>query len=264
MWDMSWVAEFLPLVGAGCVVGFLIGLTGVGGGALMTPLLISTFGVSPQIAVGTDLLYASITKCTAGWRHHMLGHVDWPIVLRLAAGSVPASLLILAIMAFTPVDTTALGEAIRGALVFVLPASALAILVYPRFVKGPMTDEDMAVPLRPIPTVIFGIVLGVLVTLTSVGAGAIGVAVLSTLYPLLRARRVVGTDIAHAVPLTLVGGIGHLGLGHVDLALMVALLVGSIPGMLLGTRLVGLAPEWLIRPVLAIVLCYAAYSIFNH
>ncbi|ODA67084.1 Sulfite exporter TauE/SafE [Methyloligella halotolerans] len=261
---MSWVVDFLPLVGAGCVVGFLIGLTGVGGGALMTPLLISTFGVSPQIAVGTDLLYASITKCTAGWRHHTLGHVDWPIMLRLAAGSVPAALIVLGLMAFTPLNTEALAEAIRGALVFVLPASALAILVYPRFIKGPLSGEDYDVPVRPLPTIIFGVVLGALVTLTSVGAGAIGVAVLSTLYPLLRARRVVGTDIAHAVPLTLVGGLGHLGLGHVDLTLMVALLVGSIPGMLIGTRLVGLAPEWLLRPVLAIALCYAAYSLFTH
>ncbi|MEG6508592.1 sulfite exporter TauE/SafE family protein [Methyloligella sp. 2.7D] len=260
---MSWVADFLPLVGAGCVVGFLIGLTGVGGGALMTPLLISTFGVSPQIAVGTDLLYASLTKFTAGWRHHVVGHVDWPIVFRLAAGSVPAALIVLGIMAFAPFDTEALAGSIRNGLVFVLPVSALAILLYPKFQKATAGPETDVTP-RTIPTVVFGAVLGVLVTLTSVGAGAIGVAVLATLYPALKARRVVGTDITHAIPLTLVGGLGHLGLGHVDLMLIAALLVGSIPGMLLGTRLCGLAPEWLLRPILAATLCYAAYSIYNH
>lgn len=264
MLDWNWVAGFLPLVGAGCVVGFLIGLTGVGGGALMTPLLISTFGIPPQIAVGTDLLYASITKCTAAFRHHTVGHVDWPIVFRLAAGSVPAALIVLGIVAFTPLDTSQVSAGIRHALVFVLPLSALAILLYPT-ISGKTPDNGEAdVPPRTVPTVIFGVVLGVLVTLTSVGAGAIGVAVLSALYPALRARRVVGTDIAHAVPLTLVGGLGHLGLGDVNLTLMVALLCGSIPGMLLGTRLVGIAPEWLIRPVLALTLCYAAYTLVMH
>jgi uncharacterized membrane protein YfcA len=264
MWDMSWVAGFLPLVGAGCVVGFLIGLTGVGGGALMTPLLISTFGISPQIAVGTDLLYACVTKVTAAWRHHEAGHVDWPIVLRLAAGSVPSAMIVLAIIAYTPLDAAGLGEGIRSALVFVLPASALAILLYPAFSKNGHATPEADVEPRTLPTVAFGVVLGILVTLTSVGAGAIGVAVLSTLYPMLKARRVVGTDIAHAIPLTLTGGLGHLFLGQVDFKLMAALLVGSIPGMLLGVRLVGLAPEWLLRPVLAATLCYAAYTMFMH
>jgi uncharacterized protein len=264
MWDLNWVAGFLPLVGAGCVVGFLIGLTGVGGGALMTPLLISTFGVSPQVAVGTDLLYACITKCTAALRHHFSGHVDWPIVLRLAIGSVPAALVVLGIIAFTPVNTEALSSGIRNGLVFVLPLSALAILLYPTFSRNAAAAPEVDVAPRTVPTVVYGLILGVLVTLTSVGAGAIGVAVLSTLYPALRARRVVGTDIAHAVPLTLVGGLGHLGLGHVDLTLMAALLVGSIPGMLIGTRLCGLAPEWLLRPALALTLCYAAYTLYHH
>jgi len=119
------------------------------------------------------------------------------------------------------------------------------------------------VPPRTVPTVLFGVVLGLLVTLTSVGAGAIGVTVLAALYPLLPAKRLVGTDIAHAVPLTLLGGLGHLGLGNVDTGLLLALLCGSIPGILVGARLAGLAPDWLLRPLLAVTLCYAAWALFN-
>jgi len=261
--DLSWAASFLPLMGAGFGVGFLVGLTGVGGGALMTPLLISTFGVSPQVAVGTDLLYASITKMAGGWRHHMSDHVEWPIVLRLAAGSIPAAILLLAAIAFIPLNTTALAHWIRSGLVVALPLSGLAIVLYPYLAKAPERSVDGKIPPRTLPTVMFGVALGLLVTLTSVGAGAIGVSVLAALYPLLPAKRIVGSDIAHAVPLTLVGGLGHLGLGHVDGSLLLALLSGSIPGILIGSRLAGLAPEWLLRPILGIMLCYAAYVLFN-
>ena len=263
MVDLGWVAALLPLMAAGFGVGFLIGMTGVGGGALMTPLLISIFGVSPQVAVGTDLLYAAVTKTVGGWRHHVADHVEWPVVLRLAAGSIPASILLLAAMAFLPINTVALAHWIRYGLAFALPISALAIVLYPVLIQTPERTADGKMPLRTLPTVSFGVVLGLLVTLTSVGAGAIGVVVLATLFPLLPAKRIVGTDIAHAVPLTLVGGFGHLGLGPVEFGLLLALLCGSIPGILLGTRLAGVAPEWLLRPILAITLCYAAYSLFN-
>ena len=125
MGDLSWAAHLLPLMAAGFAVGMLVGLTGVGGGALMTPLLISSFGVPPQVAVGTDLLYASITKTAGGWRHHVSDHIDWPIVLRLAAGSLPAAALLLAVMAFLPVDTVKLAHWIRMGLVVALPISGL-------------------------------------------------------------------------------------------------------------------------------------------
>ena len=263
MVDLGWVAALLPLMAAGFGVGFLVGMTGVGGGALMTPLLISTFGVSPQVAVGTDLLYAAVTKTVGGWRHHVADHVEWPVVLRLAAGSIPASLALLAAMAFLPLNTVALAHWIRYGLAFALPVSALAIILYPLLISTPERDADGNLPPRTLATVSFGVVLGLLVTLTSVGAGAIGVVVLATLFPLLPAKRIVGTDIAHAVPLTLVGGLGHLGLGHVEFGLLFALLCGSIPGILLGTRLAGVAPEWLLRPILAVTLCYAAYSLFS-
>lgn len=264
MLDLHWAAQLLPLVAAGFGVGLLVGLTGVGGGALMTPLLISSFGVAPPVAVGTDLLYASITKTAGSWRHHIADHVDWPVVWRLAAGSLPAAAVLLAVIASLPENSThALAHWIRMGLVVALPISGLAIVLYP-FVtrKSPVNDKG-DVPPRTLPTVLFGILLGLLVTLTSVGAGAIGVTVLAALYPLLPAKRLVGTDIAHAVPLTLIAGLGHLSLGNVDVGLLLALLVGSIPGILIGARLAGVAPEWLLRPILGVTLCYAAWALFN-
>ena len=142
MIDLGGAASFLPLTGAGFGVGFLVGLTGVGGGALMTPLLISSFGVSPQIAVGTDLLYASITDTVGGWRHHVARHVEWPIVLRLAVGSIPAAIGLLAVMAYLPVDTVALARWIRSGLVVALPISGLAIVLYPWFTRTSRREED--------------------------------------------------------------------------------------------------------------------------
>ncbi|GFO80843.1 MAG: UPF0721 transmembrane protein [Methyloceanibacter sp.] len=264
MIDLSGVMALLPLAGAGFGVGFLVGLTGVGGGALMTPLLISSFGVPPSVAVGTDLLYASVTKTVGGWRHHVEENVDWPIVLRLAMGSLPASLILLAIVAYVPLDTAALAGWIRYGLAFALPVSAAAIVLYPIMMKGHANGDGVPAPRgRTAVTVLFGAALGFLVTLTSVGAGAIGVVVLALLYPILPAKRIVGSDIAHAVPLTLVAGAGHLGLGHVDFGILAALLCGSIPGILLGTRLAGVAPDWLLRPLLAVTLCYAAYALLS-
>ncbi|MCJ7788388.1 MAG: sulfite exporter TauE/SafE family protein [Methyloceanibacter sp.] len=263
MVDVSWVAALLPLAIAGFVVGALVGLTGVGGGALMTPLLISSFGVPPQVAVGTDLLYAAVTKSFGGWRHHIADHIVWPVVLRLAAGSLPAALVLLAILTFVPMNTAAAANWIRFGLVFALPLSALAIVLYPWLIPTKEHETDGKLKDRTFVTVLFGVMLGLLVTLTSVGAGAIGVAVLAALYPLLPAKRIVGSDIAHAVPLTFVGGFGYLGLGHVDIGLLLALLLGSIPGIILGARLAGIVPEWILRPILAVTLCYAAYALFN-
>ena len=263
MIDLSWAAALLPLAGAGFGVGFLVGLTGVGGGALMTPLLISTFSVPPAVAVGTDLLYAAATKTVGGWRHHVAENVDWPIVIRLALGSIPAAIVVLAVMAFVPMNTDAVAQWIRYGLAFALPVSALAIVLYPLMMRGRQGPVEGKPPERVAATVLFGAGLGLLVTLTSVGAGAIGVVVLATLFPWLPAKRIVGTDIAHAVPLTLVAGVGHLGLGHVDFLILLALLCGSIPGILFGSRLAGVAPDWLLRPLLALTLCYAAYALFS-
>lgn len=252
--------SLLQMVAGGFGVGFLVGLTGVGAGALMTPLLISGFGVSPSVAVGTDLLFASITKASAALRHHRLGNVDWPILKWLALGSLPAAAITLAWLFAVATDTAHLANVIRGLLAIVLVASAIVVPLCPVLLSPAARGDDHEIvePRRQV-TAIFGAILGCLVTLTSVGAGAIGVAVLSMLYPRLWARRIVGTDIVHAIPLAFLSGAGHLGLGNVDWTILATLLAGSIPGIAIGTRLTGLLPDWLLRTVLSLVLLYAAY-----
>lgn len=247
----------------GFVVGFLVGMTGVGAGALTTPMLISGFGVAPAVAVGTDLLFASITKLSAAWRHHRLGNVHWKILLTLAAGSLLATLATLAWLHYFAPDTSELAFMVRRFLAIALVGSAFSILVIPLLLRsnGALLNKDVKV--RPVWTVAFGVLLGVVVTLTSVGAGAIGVAVLSLLYPAMRPRLLVGTDIAHAVPLAFLAGIGHLSMGNVKVDLLVALLVGSVPGILLGSRLIGYVPDWLLRIFLAVVLLVAAYMLLD-
>lgn len=251
---LAWMAA------GGGLVGFLIGLTGVGAGALLTPMLISGFGVNPTIAVGTDLLFAAITKASAAARHHKLGNVNWPILRWLAAGSLASSVATLAWLFAAAPDTHSLAEVIRGLLAVLLILSAIIIPLCPWVLRDARKHADAEnVPVRHLATLAFGLLLGTLVTLTSVGAGAIGVAVLSALYPGLLARRVVGTDVVHAIPLTLVSGLGHLGLGHVDWLVLAALLSGSIPGIAIGCRLTGVLPDWLLRLFLSAVLLYAAY-----
>ncbi len=242
---------------AGFLVGLLVGLTGVGGGSLMTPLLILLFGVAPASAVGTDLLQASVTK-TAGTAILGMGHsVAWPVVGRLAAGSLPAAALTLLFLAphlhtprATHVITTLLGCAV------VLTAVALLFKKTLLRVSGGAA-ERLSRRRAAALTVGAGVLLGMLVTLTSVGAGALGVVMLTFLYPRLPTARIVGTDMAHAVPLTLLAGIGHWWLGDVDWNLLGSLLVGSIPGVVVGSLLVTRVPEHVLRPVLAIVLLIA-------
>jgi len=252
------------IVGGGFLIGFLIGITGVGAGSLTTPMLIG-FGFPPAIAVGTDLLFASITKASAALRHHRLGNVNWPILGWLAIGSLPGASLVVAWLYFSQADTHLLAAAIRKVLAVALVFSAVAIALLPLLRKVHPSEDDAAedMPPRKIGTLVFGLVLGAMVALTSVGAGAIGVAVLTGLYPMLLARRVVGTDIVHAVPLTLVSGLGHAGLGNLDVTLLAALLAGSVPGILIGSRLTGRIPDWLLRVVLSITLLYAAYLLMN-
>lgn len=253
----------IVLIGGGFIVGFLIGVTGVGAGSLTTPLLITGVGVSPAVAVGTDLLFAAITKASAAWRHHKLGNVDWGILRWLAAGSLPGAAIVLGFLYWTEPDTHVLAGYIRQLLAIALVVSAIAIVLHVIFKDRTPHSAD-PVTVRRTPTFGYGLILGALVALTSVGAGAIGVAVLAGLYPLLLARRVVGTDIVHAVPLTLVAGIGHAGLGNIDVNVLIGLLVGSVPGIALGSRVTGLLPDWLLRVLLAVVLSYAAYLLFQH
>ena len=245
----------------GFAVGFLVGLTGVGAGALTTPMLISGFGVAPAFAVGTDLLFASITKMAAAWRHHKYGNIHWRVLGMLASGSLVATLATLAWLHFLAPDTESLAVVIRRGLAIALVFSACAIPLIPLLMRIQDSPIDGVADVRPLWTILFGLFLGVVVTLTSVGAGAIGVAVLSLLYPSMRPRRIVGTDIVHAVPLALLAGLGHLSMGHVKVDLLFALLLGSVPGIILGSRLIGYVPDWLLRVILACVLLLAAYML---
>ncbi len=264
MFDTPFLDVWPIIVTGGFFVGFLVGMTGVGAGSLMTPFLITQVGVPPTLAVGTDLLFAGLTKASAAARHHNFGNVNWPIVRWLAAGSVPGAIAMLALLSFLNPDMAAIARIIKASLAGALVLSALAILLYPVIAKErmQMLSETADTPPRPLPTVLLGLGLGSVVTLTSVGAGAIGVVVLTALYPMLVTRRLVGTDIVHAIPLTLVSGAGHAGMGNVDLVLLGMLLVGSIPGIALGSRLTGKLPDRILRIALAGVLMFAAYQLY--
>jgi uncharacterized membrane protein YfcA len=241
---------------SGFAVGAIVGLTGVGGGSLMTPLLVLLFGVHPATAVGTDLLYAALTKAGGTVAHGRKGHIDWRITGRLAAGSIPAAALTILVLSWLPDGRESIGAVVAHGLGFALLLTAVAILFGRQLREYANRREDS--PLRqcciaPI-TVAVGALLGVLVTISSVGAGALGVAVLFFLYPKLPSVRIVGSDVAHAVPLTLVAGIGHWWLGSVDWALLGSLLLGSLPGIWLGTQLSARMPEHILRRLLAAML----------
>jgi hypothetical protein len=240
---------------SGFVVGALVGMTGVGGGSLMTPLLVLVFGVHASTAVGTDLLYAAATKSVGTVVHGFGRTVDWRIVLRLATGSVPATALTLlalshggkALDASHGVITTVLGVALLMTAVAIL--FRRMILAYFASRVGQMSPRRTALF-----TIVLGAVLGVLVSLSSVGAGAIGVTVLLVLYPSLPAGKLVGSDIAHAVPLTLIAGLGHWMMGTVNWGMLGSLLTGSIPGIIIGSLLSSRAPDRVLRPILASTL----------
>ncbi|MDC7710535.1 sulfite exporter TauE/SafE family protein [Vogesella indigofera] len=240
---------------AGLAVGFIVGLTGVGGGSLMTPILL-WFGINPATAVGTDLLYACITKMGGVWVHHKHKHIDWRITKLLAIGSVPASLLTVIVLHYLQLDTQAANSLIKVMLGFALILTALAILFKPWILR----QIARFMPARPegyIPTkatVFTGVVLGVIVTLSSIGAGALGTLAIFALYPLLPTARLVGTEIAHAVPLTLVAGLGHASMGNMDYGLLVQLLIGSLPGIWLGSHLTRRVAERWLRPALALMM----------
>ncbi len=255
----------IGLVVSGAVIGFLVGMTGVGAGSLTTPLLISVFGVPAPVAVGTDLLFAAVTKSTAAWRYQKHKSIDWAILLHLAAGSLPGALVTLAWLHWAHPDTTMLAQLIRKGLGVLLIVSAFANIAYPWLIRThdkSATDAPSSSRHRRATTGL-GFVLGVMVVLTSVGAGAIGVVALMLLYPQLTARRLIGTDVVHAIPLTLVAGLGHLALGSIDLRVLGLLLLGSIPGIAAGVRVTGMAPDWIVRNGLAVVLLMAAFVLMT-
>lgn len=248
---------------SGFGVGLIVGLTGVGGGSLMTPLLMGVFRLSPAVAIGTDLWFAALTKSGGAWAHARHGHVDWHIAGWLLAGSLPAALSTIALMHMTgltkgwaPALTVALGIALMLTAVVVVYRSAWLAL-------GLRLERWIPASHKPAWTLASGVVLGVLVTLSSIGAGALGATLILLLYPRLPATRLVGTDIAHAVPLTLVAGIGHATLGHVRWELLAALLVGSLPGIWLGAQLTRRLPELLVRGLLGASLLTAGVKVIS-
>ncbi|EJN33046.1 putative permease [Pseudomonas sp. GM84] len=249
---------------AGLVVGFIVGMTGVGGGSLMTPILL-WFGINPATAVGTDLLYAAITKASGVWVHGRNKNIDWKITGLLSLGSVPAAALTLWFLTTLHTDTSALNAVIKQGLAVVLILTALAILFKSRlqaFASRHAGDHyHLSDRNLNILTVLTGVVLGVMVTLTSIGAGALGTVALFLLYPFLATRRLVGTEIAHAVPLTLVAGLGHAGMGNMDWSLLGYLLLGSLPGIYLGSHLTGRISDRVLRPCLATMLLLIGYKL---
>ncbi len=255
---MDWIATL-----SGFGVGAIIGMTGVGGGSLMTPLLLSVFKLHPAVAIGTDLWFAAITKAAGATSHHQSGHVDWRITRWLLAGSLPAAAGTIGLM-----HLTGLTKGWAGALTFSLGIALLLtamVVFYKQAWQAVGLRLERWIPdSRKAPlTLASGVILGVLVSLSSIGAGAIGATLIMLLYPRLASHRVVGTDIAHAVPLTLVAGIGHATLGHVAWDLLLALIVGSVPGIWLGAHLTRKMPERLVRTLLCLSLVTAGLKVIH-
>ena len=237
---------------SGLLVGVLVGLTGVGGGSLMTPLLVLLFGFHPGTAVGTDLLYASATKSAGTVVHGANRTVDWKITGLMAAGSIPATAATVALLYALHAHGDGASKLISTVLGVMLVLTAVTLVFRKQiFALAERRASTLGPGVTAALTVILGAVLGTLITLSSVGAGAIGVTVLIFLYPKMPVARIVGSDIAHAVPLTLIGGIGHWLLGSVNLGLLGSLLIGSIPGIIVGSLLIPRIPERYLRLILA-------------
>ncbi|MCB5195650.1 sulfite exporter TauE/SafE family protein [Deefgea salmonis] len=254
----------LGFVIAGLVVGFIVGMTGVGGGSLMTPILL-WFGIPPAAAVGTDLLYASITKAGGVYVHQKNNNIDWSITGYLSLGSVPAAALTLLVLHYLHTDTKTLNAVIKHGLGVALLFTAVAIVFKQQIIAlaSQHAGDRFKMSGRRLNalTVLTGVVLGAIVTLTSIGAGALGTVALFLLYPLMTTKRLVGTEIAHAVPLTLVAGLGHASMGNMDWSLLAYLLMGSLPGIYFGSHLSGVISDRVLRPCLATMLVFIGYKL---
>ncbi|RZT08934.1 hypothetical protein SAMN05216319_2647 [Duganella sp. CF402] len=253
----------LQFVASGFAVGLLVGMTGVGGGSLMTPLLTLLFGVTPAVAVGTDLAFASLTKGVGTFTHRLRGTVHWDIVRRLCIGALPAALVASIGLKYFGTLSKEMGQIIRYTI-----AGSVLLTVTALLFKRKMLAWITAHPERQLQgralhnaTILTGAVLGVLVTVSSIGAGAIGATVLVMLYPRLTAAEVAGTDIAYAVPLTAIAAVGHWWLGSINWTLLLTLLVGSVPGITLGAYAARAVPERLLRGILAVTLVAVAVKL---
>src|SRR3970040_3019570 len=254
----------IGLVIAGLTVGFIVGLTGVGGGSLMTPILL-WFGIPPTTAVGTDLLYAAFTKMGGVYVHHKKKNINWTITGWLSLGSVPAALLTLWILHSIKTDITDLNSIIKFSLGWALLLTSIAVLfkkkllVFSQKHAGDKFHSESKT--QNVLTVAIGVLLGATVTLTSIGAGALGTVTLFFLYPLLVTPKLVGTEIAHAVPLTLVAGLGRATVENLDLELLGQLLLGSLPGIYIGSMLSGKVPDLFLRNAIALMLFFVGYKL---
>ena len=253
--------DFAYYVIAGFAVGLLVGLTGVGGGSLMTPILMLFFNVKAAVAVGTDLLYASITKTAGIFAHGKLGNIDWKMVSLLAYGSIPAAIVTLLYLKDMNIASEHAVASIKFWLGIALLLTSVSVIFRNQLAKLSKTGHWINPAYVPALTVILGFTLGFLVTLTSVGAGALGVTALLILYPKVNITKIVGTDVAHAVPLTLVAGLGHASLGTVDYSLLGTLLIGSIPGIWIGSHLSSKVAEHWVRVLLALILVYVGQKL---
>ena len=239
---------------SGFLIGVLIGLTGVGGGSLMTPLLMLFFKVPAAVAVGTDLLYAAITKSVGIIGHSKHNQIEWSIVKLLMLGSIPMSIFTSFLIGKNLSNETNITQFIELFLGVALIITSIAIFFQPLIVAKSANNKLIPKKSQKKYTILLGIILGFIVTLTSVGAGAIGVTMLLVLHPKLSIKKIIGTDIAHAVPLTLTSGIGHASIGTVDYGLLGILIIGSIPGVWLGAKLNAKANDKWIRLILIIIL----------
>lgn len=268
---MSGAFEFIL---AGMLVGFCVGITGVGGGSLMTPILIGLFRIEPHIAIGTDLLYAAISKFCGSMVHAKKLNIVWPIVLWLAVGSIPASFGTAWVLEHYLSQSTHYKAVLTMVLGFMLTLTGVSIIFRTRIEKffnkfrnkenTQTENEQLAVQNKLTYIVIMGIILGVFVTLSSVGAGAFGIMALVIMFPNLPMIRIIGSDVVHAVLLTLVAGLGHMSAGNVDFVLLMWLLVGSIPAIIIGTLISSRMPERLIRKILGITLFALGVNFMVH
>jgi uncharacterized membrane protein YfcA len=255
----------LSFVASGFAVGLLVGMTGVGGGSLMTPILTLLFGVSPSVAVGTDLAFAAVTKSAGTFTHRLRGTVRWDIVRLLCMGAVPAAVIAaFGLKQFGALDKE-IGQVIRYSIAGSVMLTVVAILFRSKMLAWINAHPERQLQGRAldVATVVSGFVLGTLVTVSSIGAGAVGATLLVMLYPRLKPAEVAGTDIAYAVPLTAVAAVGHWWLGSVNWMLLLTLLVGSVPGITIGSWFARAVPERVLRALLAATLTAVAAKLLT-
>ena len=249
---------------SGLLIGLLVGLTGVGGGSLMTPLLILVFGMRATNAVGLDLLFAAITKAFGTVVHGSARTVEWRIAWHMLAGSIPMALITLGLINRLGLPNGALDHAVSASLGVALIVTAASVVLRPQITRYSQRLAGAAIARHSSAlTVLLGAALGVLVSFTSVGAAAIGLPLLLLLHPRVPSARLVGADIAQAVPLTLVAGMGHLFVHAIDPALLLSLVAGSIPGVVIGSLAAGRLPDGVLRYAMSTALVLAGAKLLT-